>query len=481
MSFFTTTDARPIGDGLHSPAGSLTDPELATVVARYKRNTASRYRALGPGDIQSLFEQRLLVSPKIDGETWFLIVADGQVALANPRGRVLSGGLPVLDEARRIAAKTDARLVFAGELFALRKGGRPRHGDLAAAVSAGEVERIGFTVFDVVDPERNDDGSLTGYEERMDRARELLSGGKRLRAVATEEVGGPDGVERLYREWVASEKAEGLVVRANGRTFKVKPVMHVDAVVLGYTVRGDDEAQVRSCLMGLVREEGQLQVLGACGNLGSEDDRRALRERLASLEAESAYRHASSDGALYQFVRPELVLEIRVNDIQAETSDGGPVPRMVVAWDGEGFSSVQKLPGVSLIGPILSRVRDDKQATEHEAGVSQVTDRVLLDEVETHAERVDLPPSTVVRREVFVKVTKEKMAVRKLLVWKTNKEGSDERYPPFVVHWTDYSPARKEPLKRTVRLAPTADAAHRIGDELALDGAKRGWEKVSER
>lgn len=478
MSFFSTQDARAVGPGLHSPAGSLTDPEIAALVARYKRNVASRYRALGPGEISTLYEQRLLVSPKIDGETWFLVMRDGEVALANPRGRVLSGPIPVLEEARRMAASVGRRLVFPGELFALRQGGRPRHGDLANAISAGEVERVGFTAFDLVDGEHPDDGSLSGYAARLDVMNAVLSGGKRLRAIATEEVGRPEDVERLYREWVDSEKAEGLVVRANGRTFKVKPVMHVDAVVLGYTLRGDDDEQVRSTLVGLAREDGQFQVLGACGNLGSDADRAALRERLVPLDAESSYRHASSDGALYQFVRPELVIEIKVNDIQAESSDGEAVPRMVLAWEGGAFSAVQKLPGVSLLGPILSRVRDDKQATPDDVGLRQVTDRVLLPELETHAEKLDLPPSTVVRREVYAKVSKEKTAVRKLLVWKTNKEELDPRYPAYVVHWTDYSPTRKDPIKRTVRLAPTAEMAQSLGDELAVDGTKRGWERI---
>lgn len=478
MSFFSIDDARPAGPGLHSPAGSIRDRDLATTIMRYKRNVASRYRAFGPDEMSRLYDQRMLISPKIDGETWFLIWDDGRVALANPRGRVLSGPIPVLDEARRVSDRVKGRLVLPGELYALRKGGRPRHGDLASAVSAGEMERVGFTAFDLIDPDTPDDGSLEAYAARLERMNALLDGGKRLRAIATTEGRSAADVEAAYAEFVTSEKAEGLVVRVPGRTFKVKPVMHVDAVVLGYTLRGDDPEMVRSTLIGLAREDGQFQVIGSCGNLGSEDDRRAMKERLTALDAESEYRHASSDGALYQFVRPELVFEIKVNDIQAESSDGEPIPRMVIEWDGHNFTAVRKLPGVSLLGPILSRIRDDKSPTPDDAGIDQVIDRVMLLEAETRAEAIELPYSDLVRREVFTKVTKERMAVRKLLIWKTNKEEVDPRYPAFVVHWTDYSPTRKDPLQRTVRLAPDADTAHALGDELAQDGYKRGWDKV---
>ena len=478
MTFFSVDGAKSLGAGQHSPAGSI-DGELGALVARYKRNVASRYRALAPNEIGSLYDQRMLVSPKIDGETWFLILDGTTVALANPRGRVLSGPIPVLEEARRIAVRVDGgRAVFAGELFALRKGGRPRHGDLAAAVGRGEVERIGFTAFDRADVEF-EDRSLATYDARLTEMREVFDGGKRLRAINTQEVNRPSEVETLYREWVTSEKAEGLVVRVDGRTFKVKPVMHVDAVVVGYTLRGDDPEMVRSVLLGLVREAGQLQIIGSCGNLGTEDNRRELKQRLAALDCEAQYRHASSDGALYQFVCPEVVFEIKLNDLQSEGSDGGAVPRMVLQYGDDGYHATRKMPGVSMLGPILSRVRDDKNPDVHDAGVSQVMDRVLLTDATTHAEKLDLPEAELLRREVWVKTTKERLAVRKLLVWKTNKESHDPRYSAYVVHWTDYSPGRKEPLQRTVRLATTVDDAMAIGDAMVVDKIKRGWDAVS--
>jgi hypothetical protein len=478
MTFFSVENSRPLGAGQHSPAGSL-DADLTVTVARYKRNVASRYRTLAPNEIPTLYDQRMLVSPKIDGETWFLIIDGTTVALANPRGRVLSGPIPVLEEARRMAPRLEGgRTIFAGELFALRKDGRPRRGDLAAAVGRGEVERIGFTAFDLLDPDVVD-RSLSGYDERMTRMREIFDGGKRLRVVNTEEVTKPSEVESLYNQWVASEKAEGMVVRVDGRTFKVKPVMHIDCVVVGYTLQGEDPTMLRSVLLGLVREAGQLQIIGSCGNLLTEDKRRALKERLAALDCEAAYRHASNDGALYQFVRPEVVFEIKVNDLQAEASDGEAVPRMVLQYAAaDGYRATRKMPGISMLGPILSRVRDDKNADLHDAGVSQVMDRVLLADTTTHTEMLDLPESEIIRREVWVKTTKNRLAVRKLVLWKTNKETVDSRYSAYVCHWTDYSPGRKQPLQRVVRLAAAIDDAERIGDELVAEKIKGGWDQV---
>ena len=124
------------------------------------------------------------------------------------------------------------------------------------------------------------------------------------------------------------------------------------------------------------------------------------------------------------------------------------------------------------------RWREDKQVSVTDVGLSQVLDRCLVPEVTATVEAVTLPESTVVRREVYTKEMKGKLAVRKLLVWKTNKEEVDERYPAYVVHWTDYSPNRKDPIKRTVKLAPDEEGATALATKLVEDGVKKGWSRA---
>ena len=134
MSLYSTDSARPLGKGLQSPAGSITDSEVAAMVRGYKRTVASRYRSLIQEDLENLAHMPYLVSPKIDGEMWFMVFDEGEPFLASPTGRVVSGDIPVLKEAKAAAAKAHGRTIIAGELFAARKGGRPRVGDLAAAM-----------------------------------------------------------------------------------------------------------------------------------------------------------------------------------------------------------------------------------------------------------------------------------------------------------------------------------------------------------
>ena len=91
--------------------------------------------------------------------------------------------------------------------------------------------------------------------------------------------------------------------------------------------------------------------------------------------------------------------------------------------------------------------------------------------------------STSIARQVFVKETKGGLAVRKLLAWRTNKDQVDRRYPAYVVHFTDYSPNRKDPLQRTVRLAPDLSTAKELFEQLMTEKkvSARGWSEVEEQ
>lgn len=485
---YRTDTARPFGDGLQSPAGSIADPVVAGMLSGYKRTVASRYRAVRPNELElGLPPGALLVSPKIDGHIWFLILDEGEAVLANPRGRVLSGDIPLLKEAKAAAGRVTSRTIFAGELFALRKGGRPRSGDVSSAM-AGEadaaVARLGFMAFDVlIGGDSVAQSPMEGYEPRLDFLRRALDGGKRVQAIRTERVMGHTEVSRLYGEWAEGGKGEGLVARSvDGRTYKIKPTINFDAVVVGFTERGENPGHVRSILLALVREDGQFQIIGSLGNMGGDDMRKTVFERLSGGDVPSTYRQASSDGALYRFVKPEVVIEVRITDVQSDDSRGEPAQRMVLTYDEtEGYKATRKMPGVIILHPVFVQFRDDKEVNPVDCRISQVLERCEVAALDQHVEHVDLPKSEVVRRDVWTKTVKKTgvVSVQKLMVWKSNKDQVDPRYPAYVVHWTNYSPTRKAPLAREVRLAPTEAAAMMIGEEMVEKNIKRGWEAVT--
>ena len=487
MSFFSVDSARPLGPqdkgGKHSPAGSISDPELAALVRNYKRVVAGSYRAMVQDDLATALPHGpLLVSPKIDGELWFLIFDEGQVVLSSPTGRVVSGDIPVLVEAKAAASKVRGRTVVAGELFAAKPAGqgRARVGDLAAIMGGedkAQVERMVFHAFDLV---QGGDAEAPArsviYNDRLEVLRRVFAGGKRLQAIRTEAVTGADKVLALWNEWVEGGKGEGLVIRAEGLTIKAKPSITIDGVVIGYTDSSDDPLGVGALLMALMRDDGQFQVIGSCGNMPTEE-RHAFKKSLSGKEVPSNFRYANSKGAMYRFVKPETVIEFKVTDVQGEDSSGEPIHRMVLEHGERGWTTVREMPGASILHPVFVRVRDDKSVNPTDIRVAQVLERCQIEGLGKKAERVVLPASAVVRREVYTKEAKGQVAVRKLVVWQTNKDSLDRSYPAFVVHWTDYSGGRKDPLQREVRVAPNLVEAQRIADEIIGENIKKGWDR----
>jgi hypothetical protein len=108
-----------------------------------------------------------------------------------------------------------------------------------------------------------------------------------------------------------------------------------------------------------------------------------------------------------------------------------------------------------------------------------VLERCAVESAANATQAANLPASTILRREAWIKETKRKVAVHKLFAWRTNKEGQDSSYPAHVIHWTDYSAERATPLDREVRTAPTKSILHDIAEKLIADNLKKGWGKVA--
>ena len=65
--------------------------------------------------------------------------------------------------------------------------------------------------------------------------------------------------------------------------------------------------------------------------------------------------------------------------------------------------------------------------------------------------------------------------VQKYLLWKTNKEGADPRYPAYVYHFTDYSSGRAKPLDRAIRISSSREQLAALMDADIAANVKKGW------
>jgi hypothetical protein len=73
---------------------------------------------------------------------------------------------------------------------------------------------------------------------------------------------------------------------------------------------------------------------------------------------------------------------------------------------------------------------------------------------------LSLPQSKILRREVYTKVLKGQEMVRKLVLWQTNKPAPD--YPAYAVAVTDFSPGRKTPLERDIRVSNSVEQIEQL-------------------
>ncbi len=471
------------GEGRRAKLGALTDTELHEKLKNYKKLVAKRYRVVFPDNIERyLPDGDLFISTKIDGELWFLVKRDGETALVAYNGRVLQG-IPVAEEAEKLLADA-GDIVIAGELFGVPpEGGRPRVGHVATALHDDErATMLCFKAFDLVE-EGQKDFLYEAYADRYERLEELLGDGERCSVVTTVQ-GEKSEALKYYQEWVLSEKFEGIVVRSEqGITYKVKPFITLDAVVIAYGERLENGVDmVREITVALLRDDGTFHVLGAVGGGFTDEDRLKWHERLKDLEVPSTFRMANREGTLSRFVKPEIVVEVKVSDIVDTDSRDLPVRRMTLAYDEKsGYSALGTLPIVSMIHPILVGPREDKPVDVGTVGLDQVFRHVPFAGRDEKATPKDLSRSEVLERKAWTKELRGGLGVRKYVAFATNKDDEDRNYPPYVVFFTDFSPGRKEPLQTDLRVAPDRAGIDEHVAAWIENNVKKGWEEASSK
>jgi hypothetical protein len=470
-------DPRLGGYGTAPAATSLSDPTLWPRVQDYKRLLSARMTAIGRDEMRArLPAGELHVSRKLDGEFTVLVIAGDEAFTVNPGGTVRVG-LPCVAEAQALAAKAGiTQALIAGELYLARPGTRTRVHDATNALGRprdkAELEAIRFGAFDLVEPRS------AAFAETWGRLSAMLAGGTLAHTVEGFFTRKLEDAEDKFRAWVEAEGSEGIVVRSDaGGLFKVKNRFTLDVVVVGFSEGLDDrKGMLHDLLTAVVRPDGTHHLLTRVGGGFTDDERRAILSDLKDLAVPSDYTEVSPDHLAYQMVRPEWVIEISCIDLLSQTTRGGPLERMVLQFTGEKYEIVRRLPLAALIAPNFLRRRHDKQPSADATGMKQIAELVEVPLAERDARGMTLQRSELLRREVWTKVMRGQTMVRKLLLWQTNKQGED--YPAFVLYLTDFSPNRREPLEREVRIGSSLEDMQRMWQEIQKERIVGGWNPV---
>ena len=442
----------------------------------YKKNIAGRFVLVEGAKLKQRVEgEKICVTRKIDGHLQILLWKDGKVTMLNSSGNEKAESLKCLDAFAEAMKKAGLKSsVVAAELYMPRDGGRPRCGDVPAALADNaKKDQLRLAPFDIVEID-GEAWKPAHYADTHKRLCELFAD-EMVKPVEMKTVASVDEVQEVYDQWVVEEGAEGLVVHSeSSMVWKVKPRHTIDAAVIGYTAGADG---IRDLMFAARHENGDYQLWGHGSNGMSDEDRKQMAERLSTMHVDSQYVLSDSRGIAYQMVRPEIVFEVSVLELVARKNDDTINRNPLLKFDEQqGWLLQGIVSGVSALGLTVVQERKDKKPTESDIRVSQLTDICPFEE--TAAAGGAMEKSTLLERKVYKKVSGEKVMLHKFLLWKTNKEQSG-RYPAYVVYHTDYSSGRKDLLKRDMLYTNDEQQAREMLAAEIADNVKKGWEEVA--
>lgn len=482
IEFDETRFASKKGDYQTGPASALFDPLLHARAQEYRRRLSGQMRPFSGDDIFRIPRAKgYYAARKYDGEFTLLAFNGSDIISVNPGGTVRTG-LPCYREAAELLARASVKSCLLGAEIYVNSDSKERRRVhhvikiLRSPKSEEHLESLALAVFDILELDGNAVPATADVFKKMET---VFASGERVHPAEYRLLDSLEEIRDLYNRWVIEEGAEGLVIRHDqAGWFKVKPRHNLDAAIIGFSEGSDDrKGLLHDLLVAVMRSDGSFHELCRVGGGFTDDDRRILAEQLNQRVVKSEYVAVSSDYVAYEMIAPGPVIEISCLDLISENTRGTPINRMVLDWNDERYAPLKRMPLVSVISPQFVRIRDDKEANIEDVNISQIANLVNVPDADRTAHETAAPPSEIIRRVVYTKNLKGQQMVRKLLLWKTNKEQQNE-FPGFVVYLTDFSPNRQNPLEREVKVADSEDVARELFDQLADQKFVGGWVKV---
>ncbi len=456
------------------------DEKTSLITSDYKKNICKNFIAINPEQIElRIGGEEFYITRKFDGEM-NVIFFDGTETFTINTGGKVRHGIPCIEEAGKLLKKAGIKsAIIPAELYMCEKEGRTRVFDVLSALSKeNSIGDLCLAPFDIVELDEQP-LRVKNYEETFKTLENLFSNSEIVKPVLYKKVSSKTEIMDVYKKLVEEDGSEGIVVRSDlPLIYKVKPKHNIDVVVVGYTEgTQENRGQIRTLLLALMTGPNSYQIVGKTGNGFTDEKKKELFNLLSKTCIDSEYIETDSNHVAFHMVRPETVIEISFNDILFENSTSFITNPLLEIKDGK-YRMLSLVKGISFIYPIFVQIRDDKKADEVGTRLSQVTDLFYIPDFEASFKPKELPMSELILREVYKKVSGSKLMVQKFLVWKTNKETVDSSYPAYVMHYTNFSSDRKEPLQRDIRVSGSRDQILDITNTFMEENIKKGWSKV---
>lgn len=448
----------------------MIDTQTKEIIRSYKSNQASKYIPVRGDEILTrIFDcEKYHISTKHDGHLCFIIKNETDLMLSNFNGELFDRPDLILEITNLLETESG---IFVGEIYNYKESERSRSFDLVKNIS-NPKSIIKIAVFDIIS---NGDNvfEFGDWEEKRKLISSLFSKGEKIHPVEEIEVVSRKDIQAEFEDRVNNQNQEGLIVKGfNGPIFKIKPKLTFDFVILGYSLGySQNFTLLKEFLFGLITPENNYLIVGKVSGGFSIDQRETLVKQLEPLKVTSNIIEASGSKIPFTFIKPELVVEIEAVDIINKNSEQ-LIQKSVLKFEDNCYKKTLNSPSVSLISPVFCGIREDKKVSSDQVGLSQVTRLIELADVKDVA--IEKTPSTLIKKEVYVKVTKGIQTVKKFFIWKTNSDL--ETYPSYVFYKIDYSPTRADKLTRDIKVSNNEKQIHEIFTSEIESNIKKGWD-----
>ena len=446
--------------------------DLQSSIKSYKNNVASKYDFLDASNLEQIGDQKYFCSRKLDGQTFFLSIQEDTIQILNSSFQDHSANLQhIVDEVKNL--KINEKIIFVGELFDSTKK-RERNGDVIVGLSSkDQSSNLALALFDIVKQENTSHNFSIKYE----KMKKLFGDDntKPIFALPHNEFELSE-IQKFFDQCLQDD-GEGIILRNDANITKVKKKESIDAVILGYTLEVDQKT-LRSVSFGSFKNNSEIIFIGSSGNFDSSINQSDLLSQLQKLNINCDYIQIASNGTAYQFVKPEIVISVDFYDTQIEKSDQQPIKKPIFSISKDSLRCIGKNQSMSFLASTISAVRSDKEANKDQCGLSQLTRITGLDEdyFGLSLDLENLAKSEITKIQTFVKESKKGKAIRKFMLWKTNKEQTGV-FPPYVFYYLDYSEGRKDPIKRDLNPFDDEKKALNFFNLAIEENVKKGWEE----
>jgi hypothetical protein len=441
-------------------------------IKKYKNSVTRKYISVSNDEIDTIQKGDYWFSRKIDGQLWFYYKSNKNSKIINSNENDISNLVKDIKKDLDKKLSKSKNIILAGELYFLTKD-RERYGDTISGLGDNSKKKnLRLGIFDIV----VSDKFLGSFEKKYNFLKKILGENlKDFSHVLEHKRIKQNEINRLFKEIVIKNNAEGLIVRDDSAVYKIKKEETADLLITGYTL-GNTPNQIRSISLGIFLNENEILHVGSCGNMPT-NLRKDLYKKLIKLKVNSNFQKIASNGSAYNFVKPEIVCEIKLLEFQGDKSNDEPIRHLKYEYSNKSLNATGRSRSVSILNCNVINIRSDKKANFEDCGIDQIIKVSGIPKSEfKEVNNKDLPKSKIIKKETFKKESKKGTAIRKFLFWKSNKEKASD-YPSYLCYYLDYSEGRSDPIKR--KLYPFEDENLGLNHfkNLVSENIKKGWEK----